>query len=285
MSMSSITGQWMWELLGYNCGVDEGRTAYSAERDLLVSIFKVINAKKKVIQIRTIMSGCVVKRPERKEFIVQKVISKRRQGKHLEYETKLAGYPVEWLPPSSFISDNGTVNQQWLNFAEDDDLLEAFMSFTHKKLQVSITFPFLSSLLIFTQLMCTAQEWKATGDKQTIAKRLVKRLRAVSVGRPAVIDLMESKIGPKSSAEGLPALVRKYYTDHYQALDRFDRLWYEMRWHNHPHEWQSHFCWGFIHSAIINARAVWCSAHGRRVPLREFIKNLIVCFSSSLPGD
>ena len=129
--------------------------------------------------------------------------------------------------------------------------------------------------------MCQAQGWKSTGKKPQLIKRVAKKVRVASRDREAIVARVEDKIGPKQVADGIASQIRRYYTDHYGALDSFDRLWYELRFRDHPRDWQSHFCWSLLHVAVINARAVWCAAHRQRVPLRTFVASLITCFISA----
>lgn len=122
--------------------------------------------------------------------------------------------------------------------------------------------------------MCQSLELKASGDKRKLVKRTTRYFLSSSVGKQAMQDKIEATIGPTSHA-GAPSEIRRFYTDNYSALDRFDRLWYEMRFLAHPHDWISYFTWCFIHSAVINARAVWCASQKRRVPLKDFFELLL----------
>ena len=130
--------------------------------------------------------------------------------------------------------------------------------------------------------MCSAQKWKPTGVKSRIIKRIVKKLKGVSQGKEGLVALLESKVGAKTSTDGSSALLRRFYTNNYSALDRFDRLWYEMRFIRGPRDWESHFCWSLLHSAVINSRTAWCAAHGDRVPLKTFLKRLVSAFADTM---
>src|SRR5689334_2406498 len=104
--------------------------------------------------------------------------------------------------------------------------------------------------------MCTAQGWKGTGDKAKVLKRIVKMLKGLLQGKEGVASLIGSKIGEATKSGGASAQLRRFYTNNYGALDRFDRLWYEMKFVAHPRDWESHFCWSLLHSAVVNARAI-----------------------------
>lgn len=128
--------------------------------------------------------------------------------------------------------------------------------------------------------MCESFELKATGDKRMLVKRTVCYFMTTSVGKQAVLDNIDATIGPATQGD-TPYEVRRFYTDNYPALDRFDRLWYEMKFLSHPHDWISYFTWSFIHSAVINARAAWCAVQKRRVPLWDFLGLLVSDFVAS----
>lgn len=97
----------------------------------------------------------------------------------------------------------------------------------------------------------------------------------------ALVSLIESKVGPKASSDDTSAPLRRFYTNNYGVLDRFDRLWYEMRFRIRPRDWESHFCWSLLHAAVLNARAAWCAAHRERVPLKNFLERLVTSFADS----
>lgn len=130
--------------------------------------------------------------------------------------------------------------------------------------------------------MCTAQKWKPTGDKSKVLKRVVKKLKLQLEGQEGIKLLVESKIGSATSSRGSSAQLRRFYTDNYPALDRFDRLWYEMRFLIRPRDWESHFCWSLIHATVVNARTVWCVANNKRVSMIEFLKGLVKAYGDSV---
>lgn len=130
--------------------------------------------------------------------------------------------------------------------------------------------------------MCAAQGWKATGDKSRVLKRVVKKLKEQLEGRDGVVSLIESKVGGPTASKGSSSQLRRFYTDNYPALDRFDRLWYEMRFLAHPRDWESHFCWSLLHAAVVNARSVWCTLTEERVSMIDFLKLLTDSYASSL---
>ena len=136
MSMSAVGQPWLWELLDWNCGIDEGRTAYVSAQNLLVSSYKVTSETGTIHQIKTITSGCTVILPSEDEEAVLSVTEKRMQDEKAEYLTKFADGHSRWLASASFISDDGTVTAAWLSFVTKEDLLAAFSSYTAAQLKV-----------------------------------------------------------------------------------------------------------------------------------------------------
>lgn len=122
--------------------------------------------------------------------------------------------------------------------------------------------------------MCSLWNIKVTGSKQRLLARVAKHLHDSSQGEESLKVRINSIVG-EASPLGAPASIRRFYTDGYKALDNFDRLWYEMTFLDHPHDWKSYFTWSLIHCAVINARAVWSAKIGRRVPLRDFLAEVV----------
>lgn len=279
MSMAATVTPWLWDLLDWNCGVDEGRLALLPD-NIVVSSFKVMSETGTFHQIKTISSGCSVDGEElvEEESVVRVSARRRTPDDQLEYETYFADGHTEWLLAGQFIDADGTVNDAWLAFSERNDLEEAFASFT--LLQLKVPRPPSPLLLPSLQEMSAAQGWKSTGDKPRLLKRVVKRLLAASAGPDALKSRVESSVGRATSTEGPSAHLRRFYTNNFGVLDRFDRLWYEMRFVIRPRDWESHFAWSLLHAAVINARAAWCVAHEERVPIKTFLHDLVASFAA-----
>ena len=130
--------------------------------------------------------------------------------------------------------------------------------------------------------MCSAQGWKLTGAKPRLVRRIVKEVTAYSKGKEGVVSLIESKIGPKLGKDGPSAQMREFYKRYYPALDRFDRVWYEIRFSRGARDWETYFCWSLLHAAVINARTAWCALHRFRVPMKDFLRKLVTAFVQTL---
>jgi len=289
MSMSPTVTPWLWELLNWDCGIEEGRAAFIPDENIVVSSFQVLTERREAHQIKIISSACEIERPEANESVVGRISDSRRRGDQLEYLTHFTDGTDKWLSSDQFIDDDGTANSTWLDFASQADLEAAFSAYTQKQLQVRY-FHFFSYTLVFTifantllfQAMCAAQGWKSTGDKGTLARRIAGQQKALTSGKEGTISLLESRIGPKLGSDGPAGQLRDFYRANFQALDRFDRVWYEIRFHHAPRDWESHFSWSLVHAAVINARAAWCAITGERVGGLEFLCRLAACYRESL---
>ena len=111
---------------------------------------------------------------------------------------------------------------------------------------------------------------------------MVKKMTAQLKGRDGVEALIESKIGFPTKMDGSSSQLRRFYTNNYPPLDRFDRSWYEMRFFIRPRDWESHFCWSLLHAAVVNARSVWCAATQNRVSMIDFLDSLVHVFGSTV---
>jgi hypothetical protein len=129
--------------------------------------------------------------------------------------------------------------------------------------------------------MCSAQGWKATGDKPKLVGRIAKKEKELLKPQEGLQALIESKIGPRTASGGAPSKLRRFYTDNYGCLDRFDRLWYEMTFNSHARDWESYFCWCLIHASVVNARSLWCALRGEPIPLKVFLQKLVDSFATS----
>lgn len=141
MSMSAAVRPWLWELLDWDCGIDEGRMAFDVKSNIVVSSFKVESEAGATRQIKMISNGCKVERLDEEEETVLSVTDRREVKGKIEYKTLFADGHEEWLLAKQFIDDDGSVTSAWLGFVSKDDLKLAFRSFTKSKLKVSYLFP------------------------------------------------------------------------------------------------------------------------------------------------
>lgn len=65
-----------------------------------------------------------------------RITQRRRNAKSTEFLTTFADGSTEWLHSQSFISNDGSFNNVWLNFATANELEEGLGKFTVVKLMV-----------------------------------------------------------------------------------------------------------------------------------------------------
>lgn len=137
MSMSPTVKPWLWEMLDWNCGIDEGRAALLPLHNVVVSSFKVVSETGTIHQIKTISSGCAVNLIDETEWEVIRVLDRRTvEGDQLEYLAHFSTGHEQWLLTRDFVDDDGAVNMAWLDFSTEEDLKSAFTSYTLSQLKV-----------------------------------------------------------------------------------------------------------------------------------------------------
>jgi hypothetical protein len=136
MSMASTVRPWLWELLNFDCGIDEGRSAHCPTEEIVVSSFQVISESGALHQIKTISSACTVTSAAEDESIVLQVSQRRQGNRGYEYLTHYTDGTEDWVSAHEFIDDDGVTNLTWLNYADEDDLTAAFSSYTLDQLKV-----------------------------------------------------------------------------------------------------------------------------------------------------
>jgi len=74
-------------------------------------------------------------------------------------------------------------------------------------------------------------------------KRVAKKLKASTEGKEGIENLLEATIGPKTGVDGPSAQLRTFYARHMSALDRFDKLWYSIKFCPGARDWESNYSW------------------------------------------
>ena len=137
MSMPAQPNGWLWELLDFKCGIDQGRLALYSDTGIVVSSFKVLTESGEEHQIKTISSGCQLDGEEIEEDVVSSV-RERRTNKDgaFEYLTDFANGRSDWRLSECFVGDDGIPTLAWLTFADASDLEAAYKKFTLNQLRV-----------------------------------------------------------------------------------------------------------------------------------------------------
>ena len=98
---------------------------------------------------------------------------------------------------------------------------------------------------------------------------------ALLEGREGMVSLIECKVGPKLGEDGPASQLRSFYRDHYQTLDRFDRVWYQIEFLPGARDWVSYYSWSLLQTAVINARTIFCALRDRYMPIKDFLAELV----------
>ncbi len=168
-SMTTKENAWLWDLLLHNCPVGYGRCAIfpfsDKEKYFLVSAFRAINEKGKVIDILTMSSGFTTIPSEETEPEVALVEQGQQdeQGQFL-YPTTWANGDVTMEPVAHFMDGDGTFNNKWLNIATSEDIKAALEGKTVAELHCVLdaqgwkVLAFFSSNFLFLSIFCRKLE-------------------------------------------------------------------------------------------------------------------------------
>lgn len=78
--------------------------------------------------------------------------------------------------------------------------------------------------------------------------------------------------------------IRRFYTNNYSALDRFDRLWYEIVY-PYPHrKWRVYFAWCVLNQALVNSYVAYMKETDKLIPIREFYSSVVDDFANEMAG-
>jgi len=163
MSASQAGKDWLWEMLDWKCGVNEGRAAFIPDKNIVVSSFKLQSENGDYHQLKIISSGCQVNVSPGAEEVVLKVTACRENDGRFEYCTHFADGQILWLPIEHFMDEDGTTNIAWLNYVKLEDLEEELWNFTLNRLKVP-------SLITASSMFCSLSVLLKDG-KQVETKR------------------------------------------------------------------------------------------------------------------
>ena len=248
--------------------------------NLLINSFKVRTETGSVHQIKTIATGFDVTAPPEVEDEVTVIQNSRYPPLPMSspHESRVVGSHVqlkvinsigtsEWLDASYFFDDDGTITEALLEFADRDLLQKVFASFTQVRLAGFLA----------------GQTLKATGNKDKQIKRLVKHWIRVKRSPDFFEARLDAKLGPiQHGEESISGIVRRFYTNNYSALDRFDRYWYKIAYPTHNKNWETYYVFCLLHQVVVNAFVAYCKHINRCVEIKEFLKILIYEYVSSL---
>jgi Transposase IS4 len=265
-SMSSKERPWLWDMLSWQCPLDAGRVALlpmeTPDHHILASCYHVLSESGKIIDIRTATTGFGWEKPDILEPRVSKIGEHRLDPNGLfEYETHWADGDITWQHSSSFMDSDGTFTDIWLEQAKEDDIADALGDLTAEQLIA----------------ICESKSWKKSGNKQKLTKRIVKKTLAYkSDDYEWTTTLMEATLGTAAAGEASNCgRIRRYYTNTYKALDRFDQMWYDIQYSKRDRSWATCYTWAVIVDCVLNARSAYCELVGKIEPVKVFTNELI----------
>lgn len=130
MSIAENKKAWLWDMLTYDCPLDSGRVALvpmdGANQFLLASAYHVKTDSDKIVDIRTITTAFRWTRPIELEPMVLRLGQRRTHATgFFEYETFWADGDITWQQARSFMDDDGTFTDIWLENAAFEDIEDA----------------------------------------------------------------------------------------------------------------------------------------------------------------
>lgn len=190
-SMSSKEKKWLWDLLLHECPVNHGRTALHPYSDgnnaFLVSAFRAMNEKHKIVDILTISSGFTAIPPDEIEAVVALVEPGQDDGRGgIVYPTSWASGEVTLEPSSSFMDEDGTFNSLWLEIATAEDIKGALIGKTVEELRTildvqgwkvhSLISRNIARLTIFVEIWQERSSFESNREKNTSKRQTASQL-------------------------------------------------------------------------------------------------------------
>lgn len=264
MSMPSSQWSWLWDMLGWECPLESGRTALVSlgEHKVLASLYHVKSDSGKFIDILTASSAFQWTRPILIEPQVFSVGERRMNDEgSFEYETKWVEGDITWQLASSFMDADGTFNIKFLEIAKEEDIKDALADL--RALQLTD--------------MCHGLSLKVSGTKEKLIKRIVKKsLEPKSDQFSWCTTLLENVVSEVAHGDtSTPGRMRRFYTNTYKSLDQFDQLWYEISYDKRDRDWRTCYIWSVLLGCVINARAAYCEDRQAMEPMKAFVRGLI----------
>ena len=112
--------------LTFNCELESGRIAYIPGKDLLYSAYITPNERGEARTVKTLTSAFTFESDPEAELEVSYVTERRKlpNGRY-EYHTFWANGTKSWEASTKFMDDDGTFTNPWLEFADEEDVMDA----------------------------------------------------------------------------------------------------------------------------------------------------------------
>lgn len=135
-SMSKNSFRDLWNTIGQDLGLSEGRAVYDPTSGIVFAAMRVLNDENKPKLLKTATTGVALEGANHEEQRVAAILNRRESedSEVTEYLTAFDDGTQQWLPMDSFIDDDGTINVELLDFAEKEDLRKYFETLTVARL-------------------------------------------------------------------------------------------------------------------------------------------------------
>ena len=174
--MPSNTKKWLWKMLTFGCGIDEGRSAVLPD-GTLYSAFQVMSETGKEHIIKSLGTGFTLADSRNPDDIESTVVRVEKQDLDDEgnpiFLTVFENNAREWLSGDSFISDDGTINDSFLDFTDLQTLQAVISTYPPTKVKT----------------LLGGQGLKVTGESTRIVKRLAKHYVKMKVAHSLSLSL------------------------------------------------------------------------------------------------
>ena len=166
----------------------------------------------------------------------------------------------DWLLGSAFLSDDGCITESFLEFVSREQLEKVLESYASRTLSE----------------MLRGQNKKGSGDKSAQRKRLLKMYIRTKRSSTFLSESFQRRIGENQLDEdSVSGFIRRHYTNNYSALDRFDRLWYEVVYPFPQRSCKTYFAWCVLQQAAVNAYIAYIKHKNKRIPIRDFYEMVV----------
>jgi len=231
---------------------------------MLVSAYFVQSETGKDITIKTISTGHTLSAPSSSEDTVVRVTERRVNSCVFEYLTTFGDGSQSWWEAGIFFDVDGTATHAFLEYASDEDLGAFLMKCTQSVLSA----------------YCVGLSLKNGGTKARLCRRLKKFYRGQATASTSVASKFEDALGPVQDGEySISGRVRRFYTNNYSAVDRFDSLWYRIEYPIKIKSWETYYTFCLLQQSIVNAYVCYCKLKDSKIPILDFLELVVAEYS------
>jgi len=131
--------------------------------------------------------------------------------------------------------------------------------------------------MLFLIIYLARAHLQSAGTHLHVRERIGKKiLKSVSTELKAKETKFKNRIPCRNAGVGqVSGMIKKYYTNNYKSLDRFDQLWYEINYPHTDQRWRTCITWSLILTCVITSRSAYCEAKNGSLSTKNFVDQLI----------